>query len=188
MTLFEYLSVATSIVLSLSAAQLLSKLRPVLDPARRYWVHALWTFVVLLLHLNIWWEFWGYREVVDWNFAKFSLMLLNPGILFVCSSMLVNLDSELSQAWDNHFFDVRRPFFAMLLMLPIVSVLRRWVLAEIPILSPENFAEIFLFIPLYTVACIVKRRRFHAAIAVINCLFFGVSIAYIWFQPGAVLN
>lgn len=188
MTLFEYLSVATSIVLSLSAAQLLSKLRPVLDPARRYWVHALWTFVLLLLHLNIWWEFWGYREVVDWNFAKFTLMLLNPGILFVCSNILVSLESDPNRPWENHFFEIRRLFFTALLLLPVVSVVRRWVLADISILSPANFAEIFLFLPLYTMACIYKSRRGHAVIALVNCLFFAVSIAYIWFQPGAVLN
>jgi len=36
LTLFEYLSVAVSIVLSLSAAQILVNLRAVFDPARRY--------------------------------------------------------------------------------------------------------------------------------------------------------
>ena len=188
MTLFEYLSVATSIVLSLSAAQLLSKLRSVLDSGRRYWVHALWTFVLLILHLNIWWEFWGYREVVDWNFAKFTLMLLNPGILFVCSNILVVLESDPNKAWEDHFFDVRRLFFAALLMLPIVSVVRRLVLADIAILNPANFAELFLFIPLYAMACVYRSRRGHAAIAVINCILFAVSIAYLWFQPGAVVN
>ena len=188
MTLFEYLSVATSIVLSLSAAQLLSSLRSVLDPARRYWVHTLWVFVVLLLHLNIWWEFWGYRVVVDWNFAKFALMLLNPGILFVCSNVLVSLESGEKNAWDSHFFEVSGLFFAALLMLPVVSVLRRWVLADIAILSPGNFAEIFLFIPLYAVACLSRSRRGHAVIVLVNCLFFAISIAYVWFQPGAVLN
>lgn len=188
MTLFEYLSVATSIVLSLSAAQLLSKLRSVLDPVRRYWVHALWTFVLLLLHLNIWWEFWGYREVVEWNFAKFALMLLNPGILFVCSNVLIDLESDPKKAWDSHFFEIRSLFFAALLMLPVVSVLRRLVLADIPILNPANYAELFLFFPLYTVALVFKSRRGHEVIALINCLLFAISIAYIWFEPGAVVN
>jgi hypothetical protein len=70
-TLFEYLSVATSIVLSISAAQLITILRAVLRPGRRYWVHTLWTVLALFGHLVIWWEFWGYRDVASWNLPQF---------------------------------------------------------------------------------------------------------------------
>ena len=107
MTLFEYLSVAVSIVLSLSAAQILVNLRAVFDPASRYWVHTLWVVIVLFVHLLFWWGFWAYRVVESWNLATFALVLLNPGILFVASTTLVLNASKLDRSWEQHFFDIR---------------------------------------------------------------------------------
>ena len=175
MTLFEYLSVATSIVLALSAAQLLTNLRSVMHRARRYWVHVLWIFLLLLGHLLVWWEFWGYRDVTSWNFAKFTLMLLNPGILFVCSNTLVHSESKVDKPWDEHFYQVRRSFFAVFGMLPLVSVLRRWSLADIPILSPNNFPELLVFLPFCVAGFAFKSRRIHASLVRCTTGFLGCA-------------
>ena len=59
MDIFEYLSVAISIVLAMGLATLLRALRDVLAPARRYWVHALWVLQVAFLHVQLWWAYWG---------------------------------------------------------------------------------------------------------------------------------
>ena len=118
MTLFEYLSVAISIVLSLSAAQILVNLRAVLDPARRYWVQILWVVILLYVHLLLWWGFWAYRDVESWNLAMFSLVLLNPGLLFVSSTTLVVDASKSDRNWEQHFFDVRRSFFVTFGFVP----------------------------------------------------------------------
>jgi hypothetical protein len=40
MTLFEYMSVAMSLIVALTFAEGLRGLRSALDPERRYWVHA----------------------------------------------------------------------------------------------------------------------------------------------------
>ena len=113
MTLFEYLSVAISIVLALSAAQLLGNIREVFDPARRYWVHALWAFHMLLLHILLWWGFWAYRDVESWNLASFTLVLVNPGILLVLSNALVPTHLRDGMSWEEHFTSVRKMFFVM---------------------------------------------------------------------------
>jgi len=110
MTLFEYLSVAVSIVLSLSAAQLLSSIRAVLKSERRYWVHTIWIAIALCIHVVLWWEFWEYRDVGDWTLAKFVLVLVNPGLLFVASNALATPDSGTSPTWEVHSFSVRWSF------------------------------------------------------------------------------
>ena len=89
MTLFEFLTVAISIVLALSAGQLLTNVREVFDPTRRYWVHALWVIHLLFQHVLVWWSFWAYRDVESWNLATFGIALLPTGLLFVCTSTLV---------------------------------------------------------------------------------------------------
>ena len=91
MTHFEFLSVAVSIVLALSAGQLVGNIREVFDPTRRYWVHALWVVALLLLHILNWWVLWGLRDVQAWNLAMFASVLIAPGLLFACylSALLV---------------------------------------------------------------------------------------------------
>ena len=101
MTLFEYLSVAISIVLALSAAQLLGSLRAVFDAERRYWVHALWVVHVLVIHVIGWWGLWAFRDFESWNLALFGLFLVIPGLLFVCSNALVVPQGEASRLGTN---------------------------------------------------------------------------------------
>jgi len=188
MTLFEYLSVATSIVLSLSAAQLLTRLRSILDPTTRHWIHALWVALLLFGHLVVWWEFWGYRDVATWNFVSFAILLLNPGILFVASSVLVHSDKEPeSQGWQEHFFNVHRSFFASFGLLPVVSIVRRWFLTDLPILSTNNLPEVgFGF--LCFVGFVSSKRTVHAALVVVYWLALLFTTTNYWFFPGDIAN
>jgi hypothetical protein len=72
-------------------------------------------------------------------------------------------------------------------MLPLVSVMRRWVLADLPILSRENVPEVG-FAMLCATGFASGSRRVQGVI--VATFWFGVaySSAYPWFQPGAVVN
>jgi hypothetical protein len=187
MTLFEYLSVLASIILSLSAAQLLTQVRSVLNPKKQYWIHSLWVFFVLLLHLLIWWEFWGYRDVVSWNIINFGLLLTNPVILFVCSSALVHSDSNEIENWLEHFYEARKTIFITLGLLPIASVLRRLILSDLPILRLQNLPELF-FALLFLAGFLHAGKRVHAAIVIASWLLVLYVTVSVWYQPGAVVN
>jgi len=186
MTLFEYLSVATSIVLSLSVAQVLRNLRTVFDSAKRYWVHAVWTVAVLILHLLVWWIFWAYRDVESWNFATFTLVLLNPGILFVASNTLVSREPKV-ESWTEHYFSIRRPFFATIGLMPLGTLMRDGILFGTPVLIPGHTPE-----ALATIICALgwssQSRRVHAFLAPAYLLVIMAGTAYVWFQPGIVAS
>ena len=186
MTLFEYLSVATSIVLSLSAAQLLTRLRSILDHTTRYWIHALWVALLIFAHMVVWWEFWGYRDVATWNFLGFAVLILNPGILFVASSILVLSDRESEpKGWRDHYFNVHRSFFAAIGLLPLVSILRRWFLTDLPLLSANNLPEVgFGFLCL--VGFVSSNKSVHATVVVVYWLSLLFATANYWFFPGDV--
>jgi hypothetical protein len=59
MTLFEYMSVAMSLIVALTFAEGLRGLRSALDPERRYWVHAVWLLLKLYNPVMFWWYTWG---------------------------------------------------------------------------------------------------------------------------------
>lgn len=184
MTLFEYLSVAVSIVLSLSAAQILSNIRAVFSSARRYWVHIAWVAMVLYTHLLLWWGFWAYRDLESWNLASFSLALINPGILFVLSTTLVVDGSKLDRSWEQYFFDIRRSLFPMLGLIPVGSMLRDWVLLDTPVVTKGHLPELFM-ISIYIVAWATANRRVHAALALAALIVLISFTASVWLEPGA---
>ena len=176
MTLFEFLSVAISIVLALSAGQILTNLREVFDPSRRYWVHALWVVHVLLIHVFNWWGLWAYREVQTWDLGTFGIVLLAPGVLFVCSSTLVPSYSSRIASWKDHFYEVRRWFFAARSLFIVCAGFRTWLLLDRPLLeSPTPYSAPILV--LCIVGMVFPSPRLHGvlAVAVMAFLIFGVS-------------
>ena len=122
MTLFEYLSVGYSIVLSLTIVRLLGGLPAAVASDRRYWVHVVWISLVLVRSLLIWWSFWSYHEVAAWNFFSFALVLLLPGLLFMMAATLIPDSTSSVGSWQAHFYAVHRRFFTMLALSLLASV------------------------------------------------------------------
>jgi hypothetical protein len=114
-------------------------------------------------------------------------MLLNPGVLLFCSSALVTPDSGSHASWEQHFFDVRRSFFAAFGMLPIVSVVRRWALADLQIFSSQNLPEL-VFAFFCAVGFSSGRRDLHGVLVIVYWLALIISSAHTWFRPGAVVS
>ena len=182
MTLFEYLSVAVSIVLSLSVSHILLNLRAVFSPERRYWVHAVWVVLALFTHVLVWWGFWSYRQVDSWNLATFAILLVNPGILFVSSATLVLENPDRS--WDAHFFRVRRSFFGAFGCIPAVSLVRDLVFFDVPIVTLTHVPELSIT-AISVAAWALETRRAQAVLAAAALLTLLVGAASIWLEPGA---
>ena len=185
MTLFEFLSVAISIVLALSAAQLLGNLREVFAAPRRYWVHALWVVHLLLVHVIAWWGLWAYRDLESWNLGLFALFLLIPGLIFVCSNALVLPRQGDVTSWEQHFFSVRKWFFAARGLIGVVSGLRSWFLLGIPLLDPWRLPSL-LMLMLCVVGFLSTSRRVHGVLVVIGVIRLIFGTGYLWFQPGVL--
>ena len=185
MTLFEFLSVAISIVLALSAAQLLGSLREVFDPPRRYWVHALWVVHLLLVHVIAWWGLWAYRDLESWNLGLFALFLVIPGLIFVCSNTLVAPRHGNATSWEQHFFSVRKWFFVARGLIGVVSALRSWLLLGIPMLDLWRLPSLLMLI-LCVVGFTSTSRRVHGVIVVIGMIRLILGTGYLWFQPGVL--
>ena len=62
MTLFDYLVIGFGLLFTGTAMRLIGGLGPALHPERRYWVHALLTFLTLLAVAVSFWNFWGLRK------------------------------------------------------------------------------------------------------------------------------
>ena len=184
MTHFEFISVAVSIVLALSAARLLAALPHVLAPGRRYWIHALWSLALLFAHMDFWWTIWIYRETDPWTFTGFAVVMLTPALLFLTVSSLVSDSPNTIASWRAHFYARHRVFFSLYLATVLSVPLRQLiVLGDASVPNVEGLpallvALIFaagLAIPVLGI--ITTNERAHAFI-VLWCavgIFFNIS-------------
>ena len=120
MSIFEFISVAVSIVLGLSLAQMLVRVSQFAgNPTgiRFYLPHTFWMINLTLLHFLMWWSFWDYRNV-EWNYGRFITIALEPLVLFLVTSIVVpSLSASESVDLREHFHRVRHWFFGSFLIL-----------------------------------------------------------------------
>ena len=139
MTLFEYLAIASSIILSMGLIRLVAGL-PAALTNRPFWIHLLWIFVKILSHALYWWTLWMAHENVEWNFVRFLYILLGPLILYAQAVALVPANPEDVASWREHFFGVSRFFFVanaifLVHLSGLGTILHGLPLASMPLLA-----------------------------------------------------
>jgi hypothetical protein len=181
-TLFEYISVAASLICSFVAVRLLGGASAILQAERRYWVHAFFVVIGVIVIMSNWWIFWSFREV-DWTYVRFLVALLPLGLMYVQSTLLVPADTSAVRSWRDYYYQVRVRFFALAICYIASLVLTTVVLLGHPILHPRR-AFAGTLIAVYTVGMVSDSPRVHATIAVTLGLLGAVSIALLS-RPGA---
>ncbi len=111
MTLFEYITVAVSMVLALTVVRGLDAIGRVYGAPNRYGVHVAWFSLKLFQPLLLWWSMWGLKSTANWNFLAFVLVVLGPTLLYLQMATLVPRDLSGVSNWRAHFYRVRRRFF-----------------------------------------------------------------------------
>ena len=169
MTQFEFISVAVSIVLALSAARLLGAFPHLLAPGRSYWVPALWAVQLLAMHLGFWWAIWTYRDVDPWTFRGFAAVMLTPALLFMAVSTLVSDSPAAIESWRTHFYARHRVFFSLLAATFLSIPLRQFAVVGDPMAPlatlPALPGALLLLVPL--VGIVATNERIHALLVVI---------------------
>ena len=173
MTQFEFISVAVSIVLAISAARLLAALPHAMAPGRRYWVHSLWSLILLAPHLGFWWAIWTYRNIDPWTFRGFASLMLTPAFLFLSVSALVSDSPAAIGCWREHFYRQHRIFFSLFLAALVSIPFRQFVVlgdAAAPLIegAPEYLFPLQLgFVVIPVIGIIATSERVHAILVVI---------------------
>lgn len=124
---FEYASVVVSIVLALGIADILRFIADTfreLGGRKLFWVHLLWVFVLLQLHVEFWWRMWSFRDLITVG-SGLGFVLLGPALLFTATrTLLPTNDSDTDL--EALYFRRKTLFFVFLALLNI------WALAFSP--------------------------------------------------------
>jgi hypothetical protein len=187
MTLFEYLSVGYSIVLSLTIVRLLGGLPAAVASDRRYWVHVVWIFIVLIRSLLFWWSFWSYHEVAAWNFFSFALVLIMPGLLYIIAATLIPDSPSSVDSWQAHFYAVHRRFFIILALSFLVVFAASHLVLGVPLFHPLRGVQALSFV-VTLVAATTSNSRFHEVLAVVVLFLILLTIIFFFLEPSQLVS
>ncbi|NKB97363.1 MAG: hypothetical protein GKR90_02525 [Pseudomonadales bacterium] len=174
MTIFEFLSVAISIVLALTLGKLVAATPHVFSRDRRDPIHAGLFLVNCFVVLNIWWFVWSLNEKTSWNFLEFLILMGSPVTLYLAAHLLVSDIPGEVKSWREHFSRVHRGYFTAILATAIFANVRTmWVVGGEASLAVGFMVTGILFLP----GIFSSRRSVHAIILGLWFLFqvFAVS-------------
>lgn len=186
MTLFEFIGVAFSIVLSLAAVRLLGGLSVAFIPDRRYWPHAAWILLILLNSAMVWWNFWSFRNL-EWNLAFFFLVLVVPALIYLQAAALVPENPETVQAWRAHFFAARSRFFFTLASFFLLIASLSWFLLDFPLMHPARVLQGLGF-ALALTGAFSSHRRVHEALPIIFLVLFSIASGTLFLEPASMAS
>jgi hypothetical protein len=119
--------VLLSIVIGLAITQVLQGLRVLMlsrETARLYAPSLVWTALVLLIATQMWWSSFGLRDQEEWTFALYALILLQVGLFYLASGLVLPDLRPDTIDLEADYFRNRRWFFGLLASAALVSVLK----------------------------------------------------------------
>jgi hypothetical protein len=183
MDAFGYLSVLLSIILGLAIAQVLQGYRALLLARGR--IHAdpaplIWSGLVLLFAAQAWWASFGLNARSDWDFLDFAVILLQMGLLYMLSALVLP-DVPQGEAVDlaSHFDRHRKPFFVFLIAMLASSILKEAVL-EHRLTAPINLSFHLLLAAIAAAGFVAPGRKVQLGLALLAAAGFLSYVALLF--------
>ena len=179
MTQFEFVSAAVTIVLALGIARLLEGMSDSFDPKRRYGLHLLWVINKLIHSTVLLWVIWTAHGLPEQSFFQFLGMLATPSIFYLQVHALMTRTPENVLDWREHFWKIRRWFFAANGIQVLVSSCL--ILMSSSLLEPRYIpvAGVFLF---SIVGYFSSNERVHYVIGILTLLNLVVGVGGFTYQ------
>jgi hypothetical protein len=172
MTIFEFLTVAVSIVLALGLSKLISSIPFVFDGRKRDWLHILIFVLAVLAHIVVWWRIWLLNDVTDWNILQFTLLMGSPLSLYLAATALVSSTPEQVSDWKTYLADQSRWVFSASAAVIGFGLLRSYF-----ILGTTPAWWSFLAFAVFVGAAISKLRVVHIVVILMSFSYLGLLLS-----------
>jgi len=174
---FSYLSVLLSIILGLAITQVLKGFRGILLARRRvvvYWPVLVWAVLLLSIFVQSWWASFGMRDIAQWTFPAFSIVLLQTVLMYMLAA-LVFPDFHGDETTDlrAHYLDHTGWFFGLMVAALVTSLFKDVVLSG-HFSDAANVAFHLCFIASSIVAMLTRREGYHKGLSVVGLAMFAV--------------
>lgn len=142
-SLFEYLSIAYSLVFSFAAIRLVAGLPHVVASSQRYYVHISHVLLVLFATVTLFWTFWSFRDL-QWNLFSFMSLLAGPGMVYFLACTLIPDDPSSVGSWRTYFYSVRRQYFVGFCLWSLLQMMNTTVVLGMPLLHRIRVVQILI--------------------------------------------
>jgi hypothetical protein len=166
MSIFEFLTVAVSIILALGLSRLISSIPYVFDPQKRDWLHALFLVLLIIGHLVLWWRVWLLNVVSSWNFLQFVILIGSPLSLYLTTTALVSSTPDRISDWKLYFTDRSQWVLSALTVAIFFGLLRSYFIMGT---TPEWWS--FSALAFFGGGALTKRREVHIGVALISFVY-----------------
>ena len=149
---------------------------------QHYWVFSLFACLQLLVHVLLWWSFWGIRQAPPFNFLFYIFLLSGPTFVYLATSVLMPDVSGRTFDLKQVYFAVRRSYFTLMSLTWLWAILIRPLLDGTVAPSTPIFA---LFLICALVLRFTHNARVHVVMAVFHWLLMMVFIGMFGMHLGA---
>ena len=183
MDAFGYLSVLLSIIIGLGVTQLLTSLGRVIrhrDRVRVDWLPILWSIVLLVVFVQVWWSMFGLRRQNDWTFGAFLFILGQTCGLYLMAAVLLPEQIETDSVdLAEHYQRQHRWFFSFLVATLILSLLKdRVINGRFP--GGDNLGFHIVMLALSLSSILISSRRYQEASGIVAAGIIATYIALLF--------
>lgn len=183
MDAFSYLSVLISLILGLAITQVLKGFRGLMHARTRvrgYWPTVLWGVLIIVIAVQSWWSMFGLRHHEDWTFLEFSVVLAQTIVLYLLAALVLpDIFGDAVVDLREHYYDHRRWFFALLVLLIATSLLKALTIEhKLPEPADLRFHIVFAITSISGIA--VGNARYHEFLAGLGAVSIIAYIAFLF--------
>ena len=184
---FDYLAVFFSIILGLAVTEILQGFRRLLIKRDRVVVYLpalLWAGVLLALQAQAWWAMFGLREVTEWTFGMYAVVLLQTIMLYMVAGLaLPEMEGDAELDMRAAYLAQARPFFLLMVGVVAVSVLKDVVIrGALPVSANLAFHAGFALLAI--IAAMTRSAWYHRISALFAAVLFVVYIVALFDRIG----
>jgi hypothetical protein len=175
---YQHLVVVMSILLGMSVTQLLKGIAQLYRGRQRpYWLHSAWAVFLVVFSLLLWWTYWNYRTVTDWNFFRFVLYLSPTVVFYFLGAVTFPDPADSVTDLREYFYSRRRSFFGAFAAYGVAAGTTAVVVRGMDFFDSSQLFRLGMVL-LSLVAMRSRNERLHAAIF---GLFASLLIVFIVF-------
>ncbi len=181
-TLFEFITVAVSIVLSFGVVRLLEGSLSAFHRSKAYPVHCGWVLIKFLNHFVYWWSIWQFRENIDWNFLRFLIQALPAVILYLQATVLVTSTPQAVPSWREHYYSITPVFFALNILYMVSIPAVNWLTGGV-VFSPVENSLLALGAVLSVGGMVSRNPRLHWVVLLVFLVLNTATVLFLVFAP-----
>jgi magnesium-transporting ATPase (P-type) len=123
--MFDYLAVLISVIFGLALTYILTAWSRIIQfrrTSRPCWIQLSWSLNVIVYLLGVWWGMFWWKHLREWTIQEFLFLTGYAIILYMLAAILFPDEGMADARHEGHFFDNRRWFFGLLLLVHLVDI------------------------------------------------------------------